>query len=70
MDNRETIAEALRALGQAIRNDGGNIDGREILDQLCDLASLLETNTPVQLEGLLNMLNIRVDPVYGYEFAD
>ena len=61
MDNRKVIAEALRAFGQAICNDRGVIDGRAFLDPMIDLAALLEANTPVELEELLDALGIRKD---------
>lgn len=61
MDNRGVIAEALRAFGQAIDNDRGVIDGGAFLDPMIVLASLLESNKPVELEEMLHLLGIRKD---------
>ncbi len=41
VDNREPVARALRAYGQALRSDWGSIDGRTCRDDLAALAMLL-----------------------------
>lgn len=68
--NKEIVAQLLRALGEAYRNDWSSVDGRTLRAQLDGLAGLLRAPDDQELDFDVELAFLDIEETSsGYEWA-
>ena len=67
-ENAQVVITALRAYGQAARNDYSELDGKTIQRDMGELAHVLESDATYTESELIEMLGI-TKTNHGYEWS-